>query len=185
MRDMVPSLTRLFFVPSLLLASASTLHADGGALRVRERAGNYTVAVFTSPTPLCAGPVDFSVLVQDAATCECLPDSQVTIRLVRDGGELFEYPATTEVATNKLFRAAVFELPAAGWWNVHVAIDGPRGTAGVHFMIEAAEPPPRWLELWPWYAWPALAIALFGVHQTLVRRKVQPHVPEGGAPASR
>lgn len=176
MLDAVRALTRLLCMPCLLFAWTSSLHADGGTLRVRQRVGGYTVSVFTSPTPLCAGPVDFSILVQDAATGECLPDSQATIHLTAQGsGEALEYPATAAAATNKLFRAAVFELPAAGRWDVHVAVDGPRGAADVRFMIEAAEPPPRWLELWPWYAWPALAIGLFGVHQALSRLRSRNH----------
>jgi hypothetical protein len=30
---------------------------------------------------------------------------------------------------------------------------------------------PRWREMWPWFGWPALAIALFGIHQALSRRR--------------
>jgi hypothetical protein len=166
--------TRICFlcVSCLFFGWAPSLRADGGTLRLRERVGSYNIAVFMSPAPLCAGPVDFSVLVQDAATGECLPDLPVTIRLAVPGsGKTLEYPATKEAATNKLFRAAVFELPVAGKWDVHVDVDAPPGTAGVEFRIEAAEPPPRWLELWPWYTWPVVAIAIFGVHQTLARRR--------------
>ena len=151
----------------------SFLRADGGAVRLRERAGGYQVAVFTSPTPFRAGPVDVSVLVQDAATGECVPEAQVTVRLTARGtGEVLEYPATAEAATNKLFHAADFQLPEPGWWDVEVAVEGPQGPALLRFGVEADEPPPRWLGLWPWFMWPALAVALFGVHQVLVRRRI-------------
>jgi hypothetical protein len=148
------------------------VRADGGAVRLSERAGAYQVTVFTSPTPLRAGPVDVSVLVVDAATGEHVPQARVTVRLrARATGTVREHPATAAAATNKLFHAAVFELPEPGWWDVEVAVEGPHGPALLCSSLQADERTPRWLELWPWFAWPALAVALFGLHRALVRRK--------------
>jgi hypothetical protein len=162
----------LLLLSSFILQPSSVARADGGAVRLREQAGAYQVTVFTSPTPFRAGPVDVSVLVQDAAG-ECVPEARVTVRLTaRGSGEVLEYPATAEAATNKLFHAAVFQLPEPGWWDVAVAVNGPHGPALFRFGVQADEPLPRWLELWPWFAWPALVVALFGVHRVLVRRKV-------------
>ena len=141
-------------------------------MRLRERAGRYQITVFTSPTPLRAGPVDVSVLVQDTATGEFVPEAWVTVCLKAPGaGHVLECPATTEAATNKLFRAAELRLPEPGWWDVAVAVEGPHGPALVRFEIQADEPPPRWLDLWPWFGWPALVVALFGIHHVFVRRK--------------
>jgi hypothetical protein len=169
------ALVRLILVSCLLLAPSSLLQADGGAVRLRERAGSYEIAVFTSPTPFRAGPVDVSVLVLDAASGECVPEARVTVRLIGAGaGQVLEYPATVDAATNKLFHAAVFQLPESGWWDVEVAIDGSHGPARVRLEVEAGERPPRWLDLWPWFGWPAFAVALFGIHQVLVRRRVRP-----------
>jgi hypothetical protein len=145
--------------------------ADGGALRLSGTAGGYRISVFTAPTPLRAGPVDVSVLVQDASTGNPLTQVPVTIRMTRSGGPVLEYPATTEAATNKLFRAAQFELPGAGRWALQVRVDGRQGPAVIAGEVEAAEPLPRWPEIWPWFSWPTLVIALFGVHQILVRRR--------------
>jgi hypothetical protein len=171
------ALLRLALVPALLLAPSSLLRADGGAVRLSQRAGGYQIAVFTSPTPFRAGPVDVSVLVQDAATGECVPEARVTVRLTAPGdGRVLEVPATTEAATNKLFRAAEFRLPEPGQWDVAVAVEGPHGPALVRFGVQADEPPPRWLDLWPWFGWPAAAVALFGVHRVLVRRKAPPAI---------
>jgi hypothetical protein len=159
---------------SLLLSSLippSLARADGGTVRLREQAGAYQVTVFTSPTPFRAGPVDVSVLVQDAAG-ECVPEARVTVRLTaRGSGQVLEYPATAAAATNKLFHAAVFQLPEPGWWKVDVAVEGPYGLARLRFEVEADQPPPRWLQLWPWFAWPALVVALFSVHRVLARCK--------------
>jgi hypothetical protein len=147
--------------------------ADGGTPRLRQQAGGYQITVFTAPTPICAGPVDVSVLVLDEATGEPEPAAQVAVRLTaRDSGVVLERTADATAATNKLLHAAICELPAPGWWNVEVAVTGPRGTARVQFALEANEPPPPWLEVWPWLAWPALAVALFALHQRLAHRRV-------------
>jgi hypothetical protein len=165
----------LLLLSSFILHPSSLARADGGAVRLRERTGAYQITVFTSPTPLRAGPVDVSVLAQDAVTGDCLPEARVTVRLTTSAsGQLLEYPATAEAATNKLYRAAVFPLPEAGWWDVDVAVEGPHGLARVRFAVQAEEPLPRWQELWPWFSWPALAVALFALHRILVRRR--PHI---------
>ena len=87
-------------------------------------------------------------------------------------GRTLECPATTEAATNKIFHAAVFELPEPGWWDVDVAVEGPHGAAHLRFRIDADGPVPPWLELWPWFTWPALVVALFGLHRVLVRQRI-------------
>jgi hypothetical protein len=158
------SVSALFLLPSLAAA-------DGGVIRLSEEQGNYRITVFTAPTPLRAGPVDLSVLVQEAATQEPAAGVQVTIKTVRRGSlhEALHQPATTEAATNKLYYAATFDLPEPGWYSLEVCIDGPLGQAQVHFELEAAEPLPPWLTMSPWVGWPVLAILLFGIHQLLVR----------------
>lgn len=103
--------------------------------------------------------------------------------MTRSGGLALEYPATTAAATNKLFRAAQFELPGTGRWALQVRVDGRDGPAAIAGEVDAAEPLPRWPEIWPWFAWPALVIALFGVHQILVRRRTG-RVDRGEAPES-
>ena len=95
---------------------------------------------------------------------------KVTIRMTKPGRLALEYPATTEAATNKLFRAAQFELPESGRWALEVEVQGSHGLAAIGGELDAAEPLPRWRELWPWISWPALAIALFGIHQFFARR---------------
>src|SRR5215470_12733522 len=98
------------FFSCLVFHPSSLARADGGAVRLRQRAGGYQIAVFTSPTPFRAGPVDVSVLVQDAATGECVPVARVTVSLKATGdGRAVECPATSAAATNRLFHAAVFE----------------------------------------------------------------------------
>ena len=172
MNHRTPPIIGLLFLSSLIPHPSSLAWADGGAVRLREQAGAYQVTVFTSPTPFRAGPVDVSVLVQDAATGECVPQARVTMRLTARGTrDVLDHPATVEAATNKLFRAAIFQLPEPGWWDVEIAVEGPHGPALLRLEVQADEPLPRWRELWPWFVWPALVVAFFGLHQVLVRRR--------------
>ena len=159
-------------VGSLFLGAWGTwAYADGGSMLLSRRMGGYQVTVFTAPTPFRAGPVDISVLVQDSLTGEPVPDAQVTIRMTRPGQRALEYLATHEAATNKLFRAAQFELAEPGRWDVKVQVEGSRGPVVIGGEVEAAGPVPRWQEIWPWIGWPALAIVLFGIHQVTERRR--------------
>jgi len=157
----------------LILATACPpLRADGGSLRLSAVEGGYRISVFTAPTPFRQGPVDISVLVQDRRTGEPMESARVTIRMTKPGLPALEYPATAEAATNKLLRAAQFELPAPGRWEMQVQVVGPHGLAAIGGEVEAAAALPRWQELWIWIGWPAVAIVLFGVHQVLVHRRV-------------
>jgi hypothetical protein len=144
--------------------------ADGGSLLLSGKEGGYRISVFTAPTPFRAGPVDLSTLVQDASSGDPMTQVTVTVRMTRSGRLALEYPATSDAATNKLFHAAQFELPEPGRWEVQVRVEGSHGPAVLGGEVEAAEPLPRWPELWPWIGWPILAIALFGIHQVLVQR---------------
>jgi hypothetical protein len=167
------SMICLLLVSSFLLLPSSFLRADGGTVRLSEQRGDYRITVFTAPTPLRAGLVDISVLVQDASTGEPASGVQVTIQAAwrSSPGVAIQHPATTEAATNKLYYAATFDLPEPGWYALEVFIDGALGEVQVSFEVEAAEPLPPWLAMWPWVGWPVLAIILFGIHQLLVRRR--------------
>src|SRR5262245_46110821 len=137
---------RLSVLPTVIvcvLASSTVARADGGTPRLLETHGGYRVAVFTSPTPLRAGPIDVSVLVQDATSGAILPLVDVTVQLRPRAAEAWTitHPATAEAATNKLFRSAVFELPSAGTWEVEVTVDGPSGSERFDLDLDAAEPP--------------------------------------------
>jgi hypothetical protein len=144
--------------------------ADGGSMRLSGKKGGYQITVFTAPTPFRAGAVDISALVQDASTGDVMTQVRVAVRMTKPGRLALEYPATSEAASNKLFRAAQFELPEPGRWALEVEVQGSHGLAVIGGELDAAEPLPRWRELWPWIGWPALAIALFGIHQFLARR---------------
>lgn len=158
---------------SALLLTPSLAAADGGTLRLSEQKGGYRIAVFTTPTPLRAGLVDISVLVQEAVTGEPASAVLVSITAQKHDGQCGEicHPATTQAATNKLYYAATFNLPDPGWYSVEVSVIGAKGATNAGFDVEAAEPLPPGLAMLPWVGWPLLVILLFVIHQLLVRRK--------------
>lgn len=152
----------------LLAAGTSGAIADGGTLRASRQSGEYRISVFTSPTPLRAGPVDVSVLVQDAASGDAQHDLQVEVQAVLrgDAATTIRRPATSQSATNKLFYAAQFDLPAPGLWKISVKVDDGRRTEPLQFAVEAADRAPPWQTLWPWFTWPVLVILLFLLGRT-------------------
>jgi hypothetical protein len=178
----MPMIARLPRVPrcgwlglAVLLLCPALARADGGTLRFSKQSGGYRITLFTLPTALRAGVVDFSVLVQSADSERPVLDVPVTVHVNpekepqrRTGGL-----ATTAAATNKLFRAIQLELPEPGRWHVEVAVHAPGHSVQVKTELEVGSPLPSWIDLGMWIGWPLGAIMVFGIHQVLVRRKVR------------
>ncbi|MBX3026891.1 hypothetical protein KF840_18440 [bacterium] len=175
---MPPPRRRTRIAPAALLLAALPLAApagaDGGAVRLSERVGDLVITVFTSPTPLRAGPIDVSALLLDGRSGDVIGDAGVTVTLRNPQPEETMVTATASraQATNKLLYAALLDLPAAGAWRVEVAIDrAGHPPAAVTFDVDAAPPLPPWRTYWPYFALPALAVAVYALHQWLVLRR--------------
>lgn len=153
-------------------------YADGGVVQASDIVGGYRVTVFTSPSPARVGPMDISVWVQDAASGATAADVQVELQLSpgEPGGSTWHLAATREAATNKLFRAATFDAPAAGRYRLEVNVSGPAGSAQLNCRFAVAEPLPQWQALWPWYSWPLAVMALM-VWRELSREHRAAQVP--------
>jgi hypothetical protein len=166
-----PLLVSVPIVFGLWVVGSATARGDGGTVSFRGKAGPYEVTVFTAPSPLRAGPVDVSVLVQGAKG-EPVPGASVSVALARHGrsGPSLHAAATAEAATNKLLKSALFELPTSGSWDVTVTIAEGDDGAPVGFSLELLEPLPGWMAPSWWDAWPVLAIALYTFHQWLAAR---------------
>jgi hypothetical protein len=185
-RNRITLFIALLFTAQLLLHPVWAL-ADGGTLRISERYKDFQVSVFTSPAVLRCGPIDISVLVQEPTTGKVRTDIPVTIQLQQaDSADhnrtpiVLEQAATTTIATNKLFRAAIFDVMEPGNWQVTILLNensSGQPLTDSHlsptFTLAISPPPPAWLALAPWIAWPFAAIALFFVHQRLASRPVR------------
>ena len=146
--------------------------ADGGTLRLSRQCDGYRITLFTSPTTLRAGEVDFSVLVQSVNADTPRLDVPVMIHVFPEGKRQRRSggAATTAAATNKLFRAVRLNLDEPGRWHVEVAVGPPDRSALVETELEVGPPLPSWIDLGLWIGWPTAAILLFGIHQGLVSR---------------
>ncbi len=158
----------------LELGAASSLAlGDGGTLRFSGRRGDRVVTVFTTPTPLSAGVIDLSVLVQDRQTGRPITDLSIEVQAQPLGRA--QQPsralATPELATNKLFRAARLELTEPGRWHFDAFVQGVDQSQPIGFDVEVAQPSSSWLEMSLWVAWPLLPIGLFAIAQFQFRRR--------------
>jgi hypothetical protein len=140
-------------------------YADGGAVRLQQTAGPYTITLFT-PEPLRAGTVDASVLVQSTASGEVVLDAEVALEV-----EGRSVTATHEAATNKLLYAALIEFAEAGSREVAVDVVHAGSRQRVSGRLQVAPASPPLASLWPYLALPAVAVALFGVRQWLAGRR--------------
>jgi hypothetical protein len=157
----------------MLLLVPAMSWADGGTLVFSKPCGGYRITLFTAPTLLRAGSVDFSVLIQAVDSGAPVLDVPVSIHVYPDnesqrssGG-----PATTGAATNKLFRAIQLELSEPGRWHVEVLVHSPEQAARVEAELEVGPSLPSWIDLGLWIGWPAAAILLFALHQCLLARR--------------
>lgn len=98
-----------------------TAWANGGIVRVAEApVGPWLVTVYSSPTPLRTGEVDISTLVLDSANRTM--DVPITVTATPMGfvADPVRQPATRRQATNKLFKAAKFDIDVPGRWTFRV-----------------------------------------------------------------
>jgi hypothetical protein len=152
-----------------LMLAPIAARGDGGVVRLRQPSGPFLISVFTPPDPLRAGPLDFSVLVQDRSSGETILDAAVylDIRQLDGNSPLLLARATHEQATNKLFHAAVVKIPEAGRWSLRVDVRrGPDEATGAT-ELQVAPPTPRLAAIWPYLLLPPFAIAVFALHQAL------------------
>ena len=146
--------------------------ADGGVVRAIERDGPFQISAFTSPNPLVAGPVDISLLVQDADTLAPAEEVliEVTITPRSRTYAAVTLPATADAATNKLFRACLVDLEP-GWYDVEVICHAAQSRGKVRFALEVGAAPAQRAVLWPWFTWVVVPVVFFGLHQFLSRKK--------------
>ena len=164
-------LAKCVALAALALAPA-TARGDGGQLQLVRDIDPWQVAVFAAPTPLRAGPIDVSVLVQDRSTGSPIVDAQVDVQLTERSppGRVLHARASSALATNKLLQAAFFELPHAGQWDARLSITTPQGPCRLEFSLDATAAQPGWQSLWPWFTWPVAVVLLYVMHQALVAR---------------
>lgn len=174
----------LLFAVMLAYAAMTTgpvqCRADGGRVVHIERLDDVTITVFAAPSPLTAGPVDVSFLVQDAESSQAIPNASISILYQKETApeHAGESPsvaaaASRELATNKLLQAAIVDLPSGGEWRITttVTIDDRKAEFDFTLSFTEATSQSEWRKA---VALPLLGIALFAIHRQLKRARKRP-----------
>ena len=151
----------------MLLACAGSAFGDGGRLRASEDAGEFRIAIFTSPEPLAAGRADVSVLVQDRASGEAVLDADVTLELLGPGGAESVVTAGRH-ARNRLFYGAEVEL-SPGAWIAIARVRRGASEAAVRASFDVRDSR-RAGVAWPYLSIPPFAVALYAANRGLRNR---------------
>lgn len=171
----------------LLLLAAGWARADGGVPIARHTVEGWDLTVFASPVPLRAGPVDVSVLVQDAKTGSAVLDASVFVGWQSDGppgnsdwlplccsmdtlqGKI---PALRTHSQNKLLYGAWIPVRTEGPSRLTVDVATPGRSAALTIEIDARPPRAPLAAYWPLLAFPPAAAGVFALHRSLIRRRV-------------
>lgn len=156
-------ITSVTFIP---IASA-----DGGVLQFTRSAGPFIITVFTTPSPLRAGPVDVSLMIQSSENQQPVLDCVANVQLRKEGSRSIGSEATHQVSQNKLFYAAPLNVTESGVWELEVAIWHGDVSASVSGPITVASSNPVLLGYWRSLAVPPVFISLFALNQWLKRRR--------------
>lgn len=166
MSNISPGRIRSLTLAALFL-SAVLLYADGGIVQFRREAGPFVITVFSTPSPLRAGPADLSVLVEWGQSHSPVLDAAVTLRLRDAQGTEVNAPATHAQATNKLLYASLPVIPNAGNWTVRVNVSRGGESTTVAGRIQVLAAPPALIHYWPYFAIVPCAVGLFALNQYL------------------
>jgi hypothetical protein len=161
---------------TMVILAPLVARADGGTVQLHEASGPFVVTVFTAPETLRAGPIDTSVLIQDRETGRVILDAAVNLAVQSAAatGPRFQIRATHAQARNKLLQAATIDIPAAGWWTMHISVsrNGAQAAVATKVLVQPEAPPLA--GIWPYLILPPVAIALFALHQALRRDSQTP-----------
>ena len=187
-----------------VILSPLAARADGRVVRTKQTQGPFIVTIFT-PAELSRDlPTDVTVMVQRRDSGEVVMDAAVDLSFVPPAGvklspndvlcgparnllppELAGAPvqpasirAPRAQAANKLFYGIPVVLRAAGNWQLRAAIRQGGKEASVSCILPVGMPPHRLRGLWPYLAFPPVAIVLFAMNQWLRRRTAQVAAPE-------
>ena len=167
--------------------------ADSGIVRTQESQGLFTITIFT-PAEVSRGlPTDITVMIQSRDSGEVVMDADVELGFVPPVGVSFNpndlicgsrgripvglqgrptgFSATHAQAANKLLYGASVMFPGAGNWQLRATVRRGSEAASASCVLPVSAPPSRLAAVWPCFALPPLAIALFACNQWLRNRQ--------------
>lgn len=157
------------------LLCAPTAGADAGVVVGSAVAHGWRVSLLASPWPLRAGPAEFSVLLQDAATREPVLDAELALDVhlldpARAPVAPIRVRAVRGAGGNPLLHSARLELPVSGRWRVVVGEVDASLPALAGIEVEVAPGASLLARHGVALSLPFVGLALFGLHQHLSRR---------------
>lgn len=152
-----------------LILTQSQAYADGGKVRFSQIVEPFQVTVFTNPTPLQTGPVDISVLVQQADSGEVIHDAVIDITLLCKDTQQTIHQRATNDSSNKLLQSSTVVLPTARNWQVSVQIE-KTSSVYVEFELTVQESSVNVLSVVICLALPFVGAALFLLRDNLATR---------------
>lgn len=174
----------LHIMAGLWLSIASGF-ADGGVILARQVVNGFDLTVFASPSPLRAGPVDVSVLVQDPKNGDAVLDAKVAVSWSSTSSASPDWmppccsmddgraaiPATRGHSQNQFLYSAIVPIRSAGNSELVIRIDAAGREALLSSDVTVLPPQAPVQAYWPFLALPPFAVAGFALHQRLSRKR--------------
>ena len=172
---------------------------DGGIVLLHEAQGPFSVTIFVAPEVSRDGFADLSTLVQWRTNGQVVLDADVSLALdaslgstmsqsdpvcgLRSAAGGFQWPdgtplpitmrATRARASNKLLYAAPLNLSAAGDFRLHVIVSRGSDYARFDCLLPVVKESAKLTGLWPYLAFPPIAITAFALNQRLRRNSLE------------
>jgi hypothetical protein len=164
---------KLFLLPFLFALAEVSMMADGGAVQLREQAGDLVVTVFSSPGRLSVGPADISLLLQKKDGLDPVLDATVSLRFRDDASNEFEARPSQGNARNKLMYAAPVTFTKAGKWQMSAIISRNGVRTETAAVLDVARDPGTTQTYAGFIVFPMAMTAFFMIREVLIRKKVQ------------
>ncbi|MBV9489881.1 MAG: hypothetical protein JO069_09180 [Verrucomicrobia bacterium] len=167
----------------------ATCWGDGGAIQFSGVNHGLQISVFTDPGIPSAGPVDLSVLVQEAGTHAALLDAEVQANLKPErltganasavgslpwsppicaatgDANLQSFALSHDLARNRLYYAALVQIPSAGRWHLSLHVRRGDQKAFVEGTLDVGNQGAPWTNYWHLFLFPLVAVGFFAAVQ--------------------
>lgn len=137
---------------AFILLLVRAVHADTGQLRDVVEGNGLRILIFSSPTPLRAGEVEFAVVATDSETGAPLESFELLLRVRRpswDPGTPSWVIGGEPDPANAFAHKAILDIPDAGTWLFMVEVSSDGRVLEVPVEVEVGLPLPEWWQLLP------------------------------------
>src|SRR4051794_5203924 len=154
------------------LILGGTCWADGGTIQFSAVSQGLQISVFTNPGIPSAGPVDLSVLVQEAKTHTAVLNADIHASLTpetpapnpsawappicaaRSVSNLQSFQLNHTEAQNRLYYASLVQIPSGGKWRLTLNVRHGDQNASYQGTLEVANQVAPWTSYWHLFLFP-------------------------------